>query len=57
MGISSFGIKIPVDSKVYGKEMDLSLTVSCFALNLLEFELTSSHGTTSNFANSSRIGH
>jgi hypothetical protein len=28
MDISSFGIKIPVDSKVYGKEMGLLLMVS-----------------------------
>jgi hypothetical protein len=57
MAISSSGIKIPVDSRVYGKETGLSLMVSCFALNRLIFELTSSHGTTSDFTDSSCIGY
>lgn len=35
MGISLFGIKIPVGLRVSGKEMDLSLMVSFFTPFLL----------------------
>jgi len=55
MGISSFGIKIPVDSRGYGKEMGLSLMVSYAPYGVIK--LIGSHGTTSNFTNSSCIGY
>lgn len=55
MAISSFGIKIPDAWKVYGKEMGLLLTVSYAPRDVIK--LTGSHGTTSNFTDSSCIGY